>query len=143
MKRTILILGMLLLAISLQAQRGTIYGKWTTIDDETGQAKSTVDIYQKNGKVFGKIVEITNPVKRKMICDLCQGEEKGEPVLGLDIIKNLQKDGRYYEGGTIFDPVKGKEYRAKIWLDPKDPGVLNVRGYVAFLYRTQEWIRLD
>jgi hypothetical protein len=36
----------------------TILGKWKTIDDETGKEKSIVDIFEKQGKVYGKIIEI-------------------------------------------------------------------------------------
>ena len=29
-----------------------VFGKWVTIDDETGEKKSIVEIYEENGKVF-------------------------------------------------------------------------------------------
>ena len=51
---------------SAQAQ---VTGKWKTIDDETGQAKSIVEIYESNGKIYGKIVEILNPAKKNSKCD--------------------------------------------------------------------------
>ena len=36
-----------------------IEGKWKTIDDETGQAKSIVEITKKsNGKYYGKVVQL-------------------------------------------------------------------------------------
>jgi hypothetical protein len=38
---------------SIQAQ--DIVGRWKTIDDETGKAKSIVNIYIEDGKYFGKI----------------------------------------------------------------------------------------
>ena len=52
------------------------------------------------------------------------------------IITNLQKNGDVYEGGEILDPKKGKIYKCKIWLEN---GVLKVRGYWGFIYRTQTW----
>ena len=33
----------------------TIFGKWKTIDDETGKEKSIVEIFEKQGKIYGKI----------------------------------------------------------------------------------------
>ena len=49
---------MLVCTAGLFAQDVT--GKWKTIDDETGDAKSIVEIYKQDGKVYGKIVEILN-----------------------------------------------------------------------------------
>ncbi len=37
-----------------------VFGKWKTIDDETGDEKSIVEIYEHNGKIYGKIIEILN-----------------------------------------------------------------------------------
>ena len=56
------------------------------------------------------------------------------------IINGLEKDGDEYDDGTILDPKKGKVYDCKIWVD--ESGDLQVRGYVAFFYRTQTWKRV-
>ncbi|MES2485126.1 MAG: DUF2147 domain-containing protein, partial [Bacteroidota bacterium] len=88
-----------------------VTGKWKTIDDETGQAKSIVEIYEQDGKVYGKIVDILNPAKKNAKCDRCKGADKGKPLLGLVIIKNLVKDGDEWTDGDILDPTKGKEYK--------------------------------
>lgn len=53
----------------------------------------------------------------------------------------MQKDGRYYRKGTIFDPENGKKYRCRLMLTD-DPDVLKIRGYVAFLYASQYWERI-
>ena len=119
----------------------SVFGKWKTIDDQTGEAKSIVEIYEEDGKVYGKIVEILNPKNKEALCEKCEGIEKNKPVLGLVLIKDLVKEGKYYKQGTIFDPERGKKYKCRIGLD-KDPNVLQVRGYVAFLYATQYWQRV-
>ena len=141
MKKYISLLIVLLCAVSMQAQQVTIFGQWKTIDDETGKAMSIIEIYKKDGKVFGKIIDILNPANRDKTCIYCKGEEYNKPLIGLDIIKNLEKDDDEYEGGTIFDPEKGKEYKAKLWVDEDNGDILNVRGYISFLFRTQQWIR--
>lgn len=129
------------LFMSVSSFSQDILGKWKTIDDETGEAKSIVEIYKKNDQIFGKIVEILNKDKQDAICDMCEGADKGRPILGLEIIKNMEKSGKYYKEGTIFDPTKGKEYTCRLGLtDNKD--VLQVRGYIAFLYSTQYWERV-
>ena len=43
-------------------------GKWDTYDDEDGKRKSTVEIYEQDGKLFGKIVYIYDETKRENLC---------------------------------------------------------------------------
>lgn len=119
----------------------TIFGKWRTIDGKSGEAKSIVEIYKKGSKVFGKIVEILNPANKDALCEKCEGDEKNKPVMGLVLIKDMVKDGKYYRKGTIFDPEHGKKFKCRIALTD-DPDVLQVRGYIAFLYATQYWERI-
>ena len=121
----------------------TVFGKWRTIDDETGEPKSLVEIYEDNGKVYGKIVKILNKDKQDAKCTECEGAKKDEPILGMVIVEGLEEEDGVYEGGTILDPNKGKEYRCKIWVDEDNSDKLNVRGYIAFLFRTQEWYRAE
>lgn len=118
-----------------------ILGKWKTIDDETGEAKSVVEIYETNGKIYGKIIEIFNPKKRDALCVACEGDDYNKPVLGLKIIKDMVKTGAAYKKGTITNPEDGKVYDCRLQLDD-DSDRLQVRGYVAFFYRTQYWIRI-
>ncbi len=142
MRKLLLIICAAFLATGLQAQEASVFGKWKTIDDKTGEAKSIIEIYSQDDKVFGKISNILNPANRDKTCIYCKGEDKDQPLIGLTIIKDLERDGDKYEDGTIFDPEKGKEYDAKIWVEDDAPNVLMVRGYIAFLFRTQEWIRV-
>jgi uncharacterized protein YhfF len=45
-----------------------VTGKWKTIDDQTGEAKSIIEIYEKGGKVYGKVVDILALLKK----DVCK-----------------------------------------------------------------------
>lgn len=129
-------------ALSLSMQSQDILGKWKTVDDETGANKSIVEIYKKGGKIFGKVIEILKPFDEKFLCQNCEGEKKDKPVLGMVIINGLEKHGEHYKNGTIFDAENGKGYRCRIMLD-KETGKLQVRGYIAFFYLTQYWIRYN
>lgn len=120
----------------------TVIGKWKTIDDETGKPKSIVEIYKKNGKVFGKIIELINPSEPDPICDLCEDDRKNQKITGMEIIRDLEQDDDEWEDGTILDPKKGEVYDCKIWVDKDDPNKLQVRGYVLFFFRTQTWERV-
>lgn len=119
-----------------------VTGKWKTVDDETGEAKSIVEVYEQGGKVYGKVVEILNPARKNSKCQNCKGEDKDKPILGLTIIKGLTKDGDEYTDGDILDPQKGKLYSCTIKLDGKDK--LVVRGYmgISLLGRSQTWSRV-
>lgn len=108
-----------------------IIGYWTTIDDETKTAKSVVQIYQYKGKYFGRIVDLLK--NKEAIANLPHSPK----ILGLDIIWNLEKDGKKFSGGQILDPQKGKVYGCEIWRNGEN---LIVRGKIAFLGRNQTWV---
>ncbi|WP_163401340.1 DUF2147 domain-containing protein [Flavobacterium fluviatile] len=141
MKNCILAIGVFFLMLNtIQAQ--SVVGKWKTIDDETGEAKSIVEIYEKSGKIYGKVVDILRADRKKDVCSKCEGAEKNKPILGMVIINGLKKDGAEYNGGTILDPTSGKKYKCYITLDSADK--LKLRGYVgiSIVGRTQYWIRV-
>ena len=45
-------------ALTLNTTAQTVFGKWKTIDDETGKEKSIVEIYEQNGVLYGKITQL-------------------------------------------------------------------------------------
>lgn len=120
----------------------TIFGKWKTVDDETGMENGIVEIYEKAGKVYGRIIEILEKEKKYFKCEMCEGEDKNKPILGLVIIKGLKKKGDFYEGGKVTDPKNGKSYHCKMILEGKDK--LIVRGYIgiSLFGRSQTWFRI-
>lgn len=120
-------------------------GLWTTIDDETGLKKSVVELYKKDGKMYGKVVYIYKRGKDgpHSLCEKCQGSLKNKPVLGMQIVKNLTWNNSEWTGGTILDPNNGKTYDAKIWINPENHNKLNVRGYFGPVFRTQTWIKTE
>jgi len=120
----------------------SILGKWKTIDDETGIEKGIVEIYEKGGHIYARILDILEPQYKNSKCSLCCCEQKNEPLVGLVIIKGLKKDDNEYNGGTVLDPKNGKHYKCYIKLEEKDK--LKVRGYlgVALFGRTQYWYRV-
>ena len=131
----------LLLAGALPAAAESIVGKWSTVDDKSGKARSEVQIYEQAGKLFGKIVALTEPTDKDgkpRVCEKCGGADKDQPVVGLVIIRDLAPSGDRYKGGTIMDPEEGKVYRAELWVEG---GALKVRGYVGPFYRTQTWVK--
>ena len=121
----------------------SVFGKWKTVDDQTGEVKSVVEIYEDNGKTYGKIVEILHPdpQRQKTLCSNCKDERKDKPILGMVIINGLVKKGNKCSGGKILDPESGKEY--KCYIELVESNKLKVRGYIGFslLGRTQYWFK--
>ena len=119
-----------------------IEGKWKTIDDETKQAKSIVEIFKKSdGKYYGKVSQLLiKPADPN--CTACKDDRKGKPILGLEIIRGLKKEGDEFTGGTITDPKTGKTYKCTI---TKSGDKLNVRGYIGMSVfgRTQTWDKVN
>lgn len=122
----------------------SIFGKWKTIDDRTGNPKAIIDIFEKDGLMYGHIQEILEFGKEDSLCTKCDGEQKNKPILGMTVIHAARKtsDG-IYKGDTLFDPEQAMTFRCKIWLNPDNIDELKVRGYLAFIYRTQTWLRVD
>lgn len=132
------ILTLSFLSLSINAQ--DIFGKWKSIDDDTNKPKSIVEISEKDGKAYGKIIKLFREPDEDQdpICDDCKDHRKDQKVLGMTIITEMVKDGDEWEDGEILDPKDGKIYDCKIWL--ADDGTLKVRGYIAFFFRTQTWL---
>lgn len=123
----------------------SIEGQWKTIDDETGKAKSVVDVKFKDGKLYGEIVKLylNADEDQDPICEACNDHRKGKKVIGMTIITALEKDGMEWEADdAILDPNNGKIYDCKVWVDEDNSDILNVRGYIGFVYRTQNWQRV-
>lgn len=118
-----------------------IEGKWKTIDDETKQAKSIVEIYKKGDQYYGKVSQLLIKPANPNCVD-CKDDRKNKPILGMEIIRGLKKEGDEFTGGTITDPKIGKTYKCTI---KREGDNLNVRGYLGFslLGRTQTWHKVN
>jgi uncharacterized protein (DUF2147 family) len=135
MKLTLIII-FTLISTALYAQ--DIFGKWKTIDDNTGKERSIVEITKKDGKAYGKILKLFREPGEDPdpYCDECTDHRKDKRVIGMTIITDMVQDGDEWEDGEILDPENGKVYDCRLWVED---GKLKVRGYVAFFFRTQTW----
>lgn len=137
-KQWVLLMAGMFISTFLFAQTG-VEGRWKTIDDATGKMKSIVEISIRNGKLYGKIVELKPGEDPNKVCTACTDARKGKKLVGMDIITGLSKEGDVWEGDDgIMDPENGKSYDCKIWVED---GKLQVRGYIGFVFRTQTWLR--
>lgn len=126
------VFSLVLAVFTLAGYSQDIKGKWLT---EAGDAQ--VEIYEANGKVNGKIVWLKQGPETK---DTHNPDEKlrSRKLMGVNILSGLSKKKDKWEGGRIYNPKNGKDYKCSIWLED---GKLKVRGYIGFLYETQTWKR--
>jgi uncharacterized protein (DUF2147 family) len=127
------------------AAEPTAVGLWEQIDDSTGKANGWFLITERNGvydavlvKLFVKPGANPNP-----LCTKCPSDQKGEPWLGLTIVKGMERNGLDYEHGTVFDPRTGSKYLGRMRLGA-DGRTLTVRGYLGIdpLGGDETWRRL-
>lgn len=141
MKKVFLMAILSAMCIGLQAQVSQIVGDWTTIDDNTNEARSTVHIYKAtDGKYYGRITSLIGRSQDE-VCVPCEGEDHNKPVVGLIIIRQMEEKDGELVNGRVLDPESGKTYYAKMYM--KD-GNLVLRGSLdkrGFLGRNQTWVR--
>ncbi len=119
-----------------------IEGKWKTIDDETGEEKSIVEIWKaQDGLYYGKIIKLFDETKQNDVCDECDKDDPryNKPIIGMVIIRKMEKvEDNEWDEGDILDPANGKVYDCKMWRDGKN---LQVRGYIGWslIGRSQTW----
>ena len=117
-------------------------GIWKSVDDSDGEAKSHIEIFEKDNKLHGKVVKLLDDADITH-CNKCKGEDKGKSLLDILILSNLEQDDDKWGSGKILDPAKGKEYSCQISLS--DDNTLKVRGYIGnpLFGRTQYWYRVE
>ena len=118
-----------------------IEGKWKTIDDETGKPKSIVEISKDSkGKYNGKIVQLLIKPENAN-CVKCKDDRKNKPLVELEIIRDLAKDGNEFSGGTITNPKDGKSYKTEI---VREGDVLKVKAIIlGIAVKTQTWHKVN
>src|SRR5690348_1177901 len=126
------------------AAEPTASGLWEELDPHT-HIGAWFFIFEKDGVYNGAMVKMFVPAGKdpNPICTACSGDQKNQPSIGLVMIKGMQRNGRFYENGTILDPRDGSVYNAQMEVT-EDGQKLKLRGYVGIplFGQTQVWKRL-
>jgi uncharacterized protein (DUF2147 family) len=126
-----------------------ILGKWLN-----AKGTAQVEIYKADGKYFGKIVWLKEPVyppddpegmagKTKVDRHNPDPARRTQPLLNLVLLRGFDfSSGVLWEHGMIYDPENGKDYRCKVTLT--SPDVLRVRGFIgiSLFGRTEIWTKV-
>ncbi len=125
----------------LATTQAQVTGRWKTVDDTDGKEKSIIEIFEKNGKLYGRVDELLEDAD-KTVCERCPGDLKNKPILGMIILTDLLKSHSGGTDGKILDPGTGKSYSCYIELETPDK--LKLRGYLGLpaFGRTQYWYRV-
>jgi uncharacterized protein (DUF2147 family) len=107
-------------------------GLWSTISDRDGKPTGVVEIREVNGELVGVVREIlADAGPEDSVCDKCTDDRKGQPIIGMEILRHMRQNGDEWSGGEILDPENGKK--------------LIVRGYIGMpmFGRSQTWVRRE
>lgn len=120
----------------------SIVGVWSVPilrGKDKGKERSNVEIFEKDGVYYGKIVKLTT-VPANTLCTKCKKERKDKPLMGMLILWDLKKEAGRYVEGKIYDVEEGKEYRCS--LAQITPDRLKVTASLLFLSESHYWTRV-
>ena len=123
-----------LLVTTVLAEGGSSpVGRWKTVDDETGRAKSIVRLFIENNELKGVVDSLIPQPDRPPdpVCEKCTGDRKGKRVRDMTILWGMHKNGSTWESGRVLDPNNGKIYRCKITVAENGKS-LTIRGFIGF-----------
>ena len=142
----------ILLLVSILFVSGNLLAQEYTTDDILGywlneEQDGKVHIYQENGKYYGKLIWLKNPIdeetgKEKLDKHNPDDEMKKRPTKGIILMSDFEYDeDGLWEDGDIYDPKSGKTYSCYMKLKAMDQ--LKVRGYIgiSLIGRTTYWTR--
>ena len=144
-----MVLGLILVGIAsvfgaTAADLSSPTGLWQPIDGKTGKPLGLIRIYEDRGQFFGRIERSSPSDDDSSRCSRCTDERRGQPIIGLVLIRNMRLQDAEYVGGDILDPDTGRVYGCKFRL--VDGGrKLIMRGLIgiSLLGRSQTWERVE
>ena len=143
MKKLLFLVLFLSTAILGQAQVEKMLGQWYTIDDKTGEQRSSVNITEKNGTyqavvtaiydkdAYGNYREMKPPYPKEW-----------EHVVGTQVFVDMKASGDHLKG-KVYDPESQKTYHGKVTYKAKTDELI-LRGSLdkaGLLGRSQTWKR--
>jgi uncharacterized protein (DUF2147 family) len=131
-----------------------VEGYWVSVDEKTGKITAGWQIYQSNGKLYGKILRVVG-YSQDIKADKCKDSYPGFPVTGKVnqltirgtpwIFGLTMKEPGQWSGGNVVDPETGSMYKCRITYRQADgkrykADTLEMRGEIGLgIGRSQFW----
>ena len=128
-----------LCAAAALAQNNAV-GNWQFVD---GTKTTFITTTEEGGQLKAKVTKVTKDGKEdpSAACGKCTEANKDKPLAGLQILWDTKKDGNNWKEGKLLDPEGGKIVKGAV--EVLDGGKkLNVKASIAFLSKTQVWVRV-
>ena len=143
MKQLFLILSTLFFGISIYAQSNSdrIFGVWLNHLENV-----KVEIFERDGKFFGKIVWINIP--KDVDINLATDRNNPDPslksrkIMGLEMMTDLKYDDGIWKDGKLYSPEKGQTVNCKLKVSD-DNQTLYVTASRGLFSKTLEWTRVN
>ena len=143
MKKLLFLLLFVATATLAQAQVNKMLGQWNTFDDNTGDMRGTVRIYEEKGSYQAEIVTLYEKGANGKYVVMQAPYPKGfEGVVGTKLFKEMKVHGEHLKG-KIYDPESQKTYFGKVTYHAKTDELI-LRGSLdkaGLLGRSQTWKR--
>lgn len=118
-----------LLSINVYAGADDILGIW-----RNPSGLGHVEIFKENGKYYGRLIWLkkANDTDGKPFLDKHNPNKEhcNQPLLGMIMLRDFLFEDGQWNGGKVYNPDDGKEYRSFIKL--KDDKTLSIRGFIGF-----------
>ena len=158
MKKIVVLFFVIFAAAGISFAADPVEGFWISMDEKTGEVTAGWHIYAEGGKLYGKILSMTNKVVGPLAVRCKEsypdfpvpGKVNQLPLLGTPWIYGLSasKSGEW-SGGSIVNAEDGRIYKCKIIFRRADGkkflnDVLEMRGEIGLgIGRSQYWHKTD
>lgn len=143
MKKLLFLLLFVATATFAQAQVSKMIGQWNTFDDNTGDMRSTVRIYEEKGTYQAEIITLyEKDANGKYKVMTAPYPKEYEGVVGTKLFSEMKVHSDHLKG-KIYDPESQKTYHGKVTYHAKNDELI-VRGSLdkaGLLGRSQTWKR--
>ena len=133
---------LLMVAIGAFAQADKVVGNYKAIRNGV---TSKVKVFKYNGGYRAQVTWVDNlkmpdgSIRRDVKNpDKSKRNVPANEIVLVDKVKYNSKD-KVWEGGRIYDPTNGKDYKVKMWFDGDKK--LKLRGYIGPFFETMEWTK--
>ena len=125
------------------ATDGSITGVWSMPvlkGKDKGKERLQVEIFEKDGAFYGKIVKLSSGMPPDAVCKACKNERKDKPLMGMLVLWEMKKESGRYVDGKVFDVDEGKDYKCSMAL--VTPEKLKVTACLLFLCDSHYWTKV-